>query len=132
MTQRRPPSPIAKSTRAERGAYSPHDFGPVGNYPQLGRDVPWKDGPNGYPVMNLDIRIESYGEHGLRRETRCVHCREWLSYDMCRGCQSLLRLTGADDRSCRCFTDTLFIYGHCEDHRMFQQDPTKQAILHSR
>ena len=127
MRNRRAPSPIASSTRAERAAWSPHDFGPVKDQPQLGRDVPYKDGPNGYPVMDLDIRIQSYGEHGLRRETRCVHCREWLSFEMCRGCQSLLRLTGQDDRSCKCFTETLFIYGTCESHRIFQ-DPLRQVL----
>ncbi len=124
MSRRRAPSPVASSTRAERAAWNPHDYGdPKQLYPQLGRDVPWKDGPNGYPVMDVDVRIESYGEHGLRRETRCVHCREWLTYTMCAPCQSLLRMTGRDDRSCDCFKNTLFIYGHCEDHKPFQAGP---------
>ncbi len=124
---RRPASPIASSTREERAAWNPHDFGPPGDYPQLGRDVPATEGPDGYPTMDLEIRIESYGEHGLRRETRCVHCREWLSFEMCNPCQSALRLMGVDDRSCKCFKETLFIYGHCEDHRMFQ-DPLRRVL----
>lgn len=119
---------IAKSTRAERAAYYAPDFGdPNQLYPQLGRDVPWKEGAQGYPVMDLDVRIESYGEHGLRRETRCAHCREWLSYKMCNGCQALVRMMGKDDRTCQCFKESLFIYGHCEDHRMFQ-DPLRPGL----
>lgn len=117
---------VAKSTRAERGAYSPHDFGPVRDQPQLGRDVPYRY-VNGVPVMDLEYRIQSYGEHGLRRETRCVHCREWLSFPMCRPCQSALRMFGDDDRSCKCFQETQFIYGKCEDHRMFQ-DPLNLPV----
>jgi len=114
---------VSKSTRAERRAWSPHDFVKQTNQPQLGRDVPWKNGPGGIPVMDLEIRIESYGVHGFRRETKCVHCGRWLSYDMCRPCQSLLRLTGQDDRSCDCYRNSIYIYGRCEDHRMFEQGP---------
>lgn len=125
----RPGSPIASSTRAERAAWTPHDFGPPGDYPQLGRDVPAAE-RNGYPQMDLEIRIESYGEHGLRRETRCVHCREWLSFEMCNPCQARLRLMGQDDRSCKCFKETLFIYGKCEHHKIFQ-DPLR-LMVHSR
>jgi hypothetical protein len=123
MPARRPPrapSPVALSTRAERASWSPHDFGGVGDQPRLGRDVPWKEGESGYPVMNLELRIQSYGEYGLRRETRCVHCGRWLSYNMCAPCCSLLRLAGRDDRSCSCFRDSLWIYGHCEDHKLFE------------
>lgn len=119
---------IAKSTRKERGEYYAPDFGdPNQLYPQLGRDVPWKEGAHGYPVMDLDVRIESYGEHGLRRETRCPHCREWLSYKMCSGCQSLARMMGKNDQSCECFKESLYIYGRCEDHRMFQ-DPLRAGL----
>lgn len=128
MRARRPPSPIAKSTRAERAAWNPHDFGPPGDYPQLGRDVPAKIGPNGYPVMDVEVRIQSYGPHGLRRETRCVNCRAWLSYEMCRGCQSLLRMAGSDDRSCKCFKDSLYLYGKCEHHKIFE-DPLRQELV---
>ncbi len=120
--QRRAPSPVASSTRAERAAYDPHDFKDAG-YPELGRDVPAKEGPRGFPVMDVEVRIQAYGEHGLRRETRCVHCRRWLSYRMCAGCQSLLRLTGVDDRGCECYRDTLWVYGTCEHHRVFEQGP---------
>lgn len=115
---------IAKSTRAERAVYDPADFGPVKQlYPQLGRDVPAKASPFGYPVMDVELRIQAYGEHGLRRETRCPHCGRWLSYRMCNGCQSLLRLTGVNDRGCECHRDSLWIYGKCEDHRVFEQGP---------
>lgn len=124
---RRAPTPVASSTREERAAWSPHDFGPTGDYPQLGRDVPAKDGGRGHPVMDVQVRIESYGEHGLRRETKCFHCDRWLSYEMCRPCQSLLRLTGSDDRSCRCFKDSVWVYGHCEDHKMFE-DPLRMMM----
>lgn len=124
---RRAPSPVARSTRAERSAWHPHDFGPTGDYPQIGRDVPFKDGPNGYPVVDYELRIQSYGEHGLRRETKCHHCHQWLSYKMCNPCQAALRMFGKDDRSCDCFKNTLYIYGRCEDHRVFQ-DPLKIAL----
>lgn len=127
MPARRPPrapSPIAKSTRAER-AREDHstDYGDVKQrYPQLGRDVPFRE-VNGVPTMDVQVRVESYGEHGMRRETMCAHCGHWLSYRMCEGCQSMLRMLGHNDTSCDCYRDTLWIYGRCEDHRIFEQGP---------
>lgn len=112
---------IAKSTRAERAAWNAEDFTRATEYPQLGRDVPWKNGPNGYPIPEWEVRVQAYGPEGLFRETKCVHCHKWLSYEMCSGCQSLLRLTGKNDQGCRCFTDSLWIYGHCEDHKRFEK-----------
>lgn len=114
---------IARSTREQRAGYDPHDFDRWVDGPQLGRDVPHKDGGQGYPVMDLDVRVEAYGSFGLRRETRCPHCRRWLSYPMCNGCQSLLRLTGSNDQGCECFRDSLHIYGRCEDHSIYEQGP---------
>jgi hypothetical protein len=121
----RRPSPIASSTRAERAREDQSsDYGDVRQkYPQLGRDVPYRESATGYPELDLAVRIESYGEYGLRRETCCPHCSHWLSYRMCPGCQALVRMAGRDDRACECFRDTLWIYGHCEDHRAFEQGP---------
>jgi hypothetical protein len=116
-------SSIAKSTRQERSGYDPHDFDRWVDGPQLGRDVPWKDGGRGFPVMDVQVRVQGYGSLGLRRETKCVNCGTWLSYEMCNGCQSLLRLTGRNDQGCKCFQDSLYIYGRCEDHRMFEAGP---------
>jgi hypothetical protein len=133
MRPRRKPSPIASSTRAERAAEDhSSDYGDVRQrYPQLGRDVPAAESPFGYPVMNVDLRVQAYGEHGLRRETKCPHCSRWLSYRMCPGCQSLLRMMGVDDRACECFTDSLWIYGRCEDHRVFEQGPPFPTVASS-
>jgi hypothetical protein len=116
---------VNRLTREELARPEPgSDNGNPGNrYPTLGRDVPWKDGPNGYPVMDLDVRVQSYGELGLRRETKCPHCAHWLTYPMCAGCQSMIRMLGSNDQRCACFKETLFIYGHCEDHRRYEQGP---------
>lgn len=114
---------VAKSTRSDRAAWDANDFVKQTNQPQLGRDVPWREGLRGYPVRDLQVRIEAYGSYGLRRETLCDHCQKWLSYEMCRPCQSRLRLMGQDDRSCECFRNSIYIYGRCEDHKMFEQGP---------
>lgn len=113
---------VVKSSRSERAAWDPADFVKQTNQPQLGRDIPYRT-VNGQVVRDLQVRIEAYGSMGLRRETYCDHCGKWLSYEMCRPCQSLLRLTGNDDRSCDCFANSIYIYGRCEDHRMFEQGP---------
>ncbi len=114
----------SKSTRADRAAYDSQDFGdPRQKHPQLGRDVPYKQSPFGFPVMDVQVRVESYGEHGLRRETCCPHCSHWLSYRMCAGCQAMMRMLGRNDTSCECYRDSLWIYGKCEDHRVFEQGP---------
>lgn len=125
MKPRRPPSPIAKSTREERAAEDQaSDYGDVKQkYPQLGRDVPYRESPFGFPIMDVQVRVQSYGEFGLRRETRCPHCLHWLSYRMCPGCQSAMRLLGVNDTSCECYRDSLWIYGKCEDHRRFEDGP---------
>lgn len=73
--------------------------------------------------MDLNVRIESYGEYGLRREAQCPQCSRWLSYPMCNPCQSAVRLMGVDDRACQCFKDSLYLYGTCEHHRVFEQGP---------
>lgn len=116
---------VAKSTREQRAREDQaSDYGDVRQrYPQLGRDVPYKESPFGFPVMNLELRIEAYGEHGMRREAKCPHCAHWLSYPMCNGCQSLLRMMGINDTSCDCHKESLFIYGRCEDHRVFESGP---------
>lgn len=116
---------VAKSTREERAAWNPHDFASPAEYPYLGRDVPHTIGPGGYPIPKWETRIEGYGPAGLWRETKCFHCHEWLTYSMCRPCQSLMRLTGKNDTTCQCMKDTLWIYGHCEDHRRFQHGPNQ-------
>lgn len=90
-------------------------------YPQLGRDVPYTDGPDGYPVVKYEVRIQAYGPAGLKRETRCLSgCGKWLTYDMCNGCQSLWRMMRRDDKNCKCFKETLYIYGRCEDHKRYE------------
>ncbi len=116
---------VSSSTRAERAAYDSQDFGDPGQmYPQLGRDVPYRWNPStGRPEMDVQVRVESYGEHGLRRETRCPSCSRWLSYRMCPGCQSSVRMLGFNDTGCECYKDSLWIYGKCEDHRVFEQGP---------
>ena len=121
-TPKRPGSPVARSTRAERSAYHAHDFGPITNYPSIGRDVPWQMGKDGYPVPKWETRVQAYGSHGLRHETKCAHCSKWLSYRMCQPCQSLVRMMGAFEQDCRCRMDSLYVYGRCEDHKAFE-DP---------
>lgn len=81
-----------------------------------------RDGPNGYPVPAWETRIQSYGEHGLFRETKCFHCKEWLTYPMCGACQSRFRLGGGNDTTCQCMRDSLYIYGRCEDHRVIARE----------
>ena len=116
---------VNKRSREELAKSDPSsDYGDVRQmYPQLGRDVPWVEGPNGYPVMQVEVRVESYGDLGLRRETKCFHCGKWLSYNMCSPCQSAMRMFGHDDKDCSCFRDSVWVYGHCEDHRRFEHGP---------
>jgi hypothetical protein len=119
---KRAPSPIATSTRAERAAWHPHDFGPVSDYPQIGIDIAAKDGPDGWPVPQWETRLQAYGPHGFRHETKCPHCAKWLSYRVCASCSSMIRLMGAFEQDCSCRMDSLYIYGRCEDHKMYE-DP---------
>lgn len=113
---------VARSTRAERAARDPRDISNPDHFPQLGRDVPWKEGAAGIPVPVWETRVQSYGEHGFYHETRCHNCSRWLSYPMCPGCSSMLRLTGSFDRACKCRQTSLVIYLRCEDHKQFE-DP---------
>lgn len=91
-------------------------------YPQLGRDVPHTMGQDGYPVVKYETRLFQFGAEGLFRQTRCLSgCAKWLTYDMCNGCKSLYRMTRRNDVNCKCFKDSLYIYGRCEDHRRFER-----------
>jgi hypothetical protein len=114
---------VAKSSRAERAARDPRDISNPDLFPQLGRDVPYKEGPDGYPVPVWETRVQAYGSHGFYHETKCTAgCGKWLSYKMCAPCQSMLRLFGSFDRECRCRLDSLVIYLNCDDHKVYE-DP---------
>lgn len=90
-------------------------------YPQIGRDVPHVMGPAGYPVVKYETRVFQAGVAGLVRQTRCLSgCGKWLTYDMCNGCKALMRMTRQNDMNCKCFKDTLYIYGRCEDHKRYE------------
>ena len=113
---------IVKSSRAERAARDSRDISNPDHFPQIVRDHPAVIGPKGIPQPVWQTRIQSYGEHGFYHETKCQHCGKWLSYQMCKGCQAMLRLTGQIDRKCRCRLDSLVIFLNCEDHRKWE-DP---------
>lgn len=79
-----------------------------GMQPALGRDIPYSFSPDGVPLPDLEYRLVDYGEgpwggNGLRHETKCPHCGEWLSYG---------------DKG-----EAASIYLRCEDHRNWQNGP---------
>ncbi len=111
---------VAKSTRAERAARDSTDITKPGDLPQIGRDHPWIEGPEGFPVAKWETRVQAYGEQGLYHETKCQNCSHWISYKMCPGCSSMLRMMGSFDRNCRCRLDSLQVYLRCEDHKPWE------------
>lgn len=114
---------VARSSRADRAAESPHDHVNPSDQPQVGRDVPAIITRQGFPAARWETRVQSYGPRGLYHETRCHSCMAWLTYPMCLPCQARFRLSGRRDMTCRCLQDSLYVYGRCEDHRIFQRGP---------
>ena len=114
---------VALSSRAERAARDPRDISNPDDFPQLGRDVPYRIDPKtGNPAPSWETRVQAYGEHGFYHETKCHSCHKWLSYKMCPGCSSMLRMLRTFDRGCKCRQESLVIYLRCEDHKQFE-DP---------
>jgi hypothetical protein len=120
MRLRRAPSPVARSTRAERAARDARDISNPDLFPQLGRDVPWDEGPDGYPIPVWKTRVQAYGPQGIYHETKCSNCMKWLSYRMCQDCSRSLRILGTFDRACVCRRESLVIYLNCDDHKRYE------------
>src|ERR1035437_5908224 len=127
---------VNKASRAELAAWDPTDISDPDLFPQLGHDVPYKIGPDGYPVMALDTRVEARGETGFWHVTTCSSCRKDLYYKMCGDCERALRMglgmrlsveqrleTGMTfEPLCTCRRESFYLYLRCEDHKRFE-DP---------
>ena len=106
-----------RASRAELAAYDPTDIVSPKEFPILGRDVPWIDGPDGYPIMSLETRVQAYGPAGLFHETKCPSCGRWLMYKMCADCERLFKFAGRFDRLCMCRRESFVLWVDCDDHR---------------
>lgn len=106
----------------------PHGLVRLGDQPILGRDHPAIETRQGFPAARWECKVESCGELGLFNCTLCYGCQRWLYYAMCPGCQSMLRMLGQRDTHCQCLQDSLFVYGHCEDHRLFESPESTPAF----
>jgi hypothetical protein len=108
---------VNKASRAELAAWDPHDIVSPTEFPILGRDVPYKIGPDGHPVMALETRVQAYGEAGIFHETKCPSCGRWLMYKMCDDCLRLLRFGLDFDRLCLCRRESFVLWVDCDDHK---------------
>jgi hypothetical protein len=128
---------VANSTRAERAGSHPHDFVNPHDFPEIGRDVPWHDHPDGYPCAQLDVRIEALGPDGIWWVQVCPFCRRDLWYKACRDCEGRI-LTGLRlgiqpqfDRSCQCRRDSWVVFLNCDHHKRWEE-PKVSAPLDPR
>ena len=126
---------VNKASRAELAAWDPTDISNPDMFPQLGRDVPYKIGPDGYPVMALDTRVEARGESGFWHVTVCVSCRKDLFFKMCGDCERALTMglgLGLDaaqrfetgmtfEPLCTCRRESFFLYLNCDDHKRYEE-----------
>ena len=128
---------VARSTRAERAERHAHDFVNPHDFPEIGRDVEWVEGPDGYPIAKLDTRIEALGTDGIWWVTVCPFCRKDLWYKACRDCEGRIRTSMAlglkptFDRLCACRRESWVIFLRCDDHKRWE-DPKIVAPIDPR
>lgn len=118
---------VATSTRAERAERHAHDFSNPSDFPQIGRDVPHKEHPHGYPVASLSCRIEALGPDGLWWVTVCPFCTKDLWYKCCSDCEArikaslMLNMPPTFDRMCQCRRESWVVFLRCEDHKRWEE-----------